>query len=52
MLYTRRPRAGISNERVGMVLTDRGKNMATMTEEQMVRAADLHWTYQCGQEAV
>jgi hypothetical protein len=25
--------------------------MAKMNEEQMLRAADLHWAYQCGQEA-
>lgn len=25
--------------------------MAKMTEEQILRAADLHWAYQCGQEA-
>jgi hypothetical protein len=25
--------------------------MPKMTEEKMLRAADLHWAYQCGQEA-
>lgn len=24
--------------------------MAKMTEEQILRAADLHWAYQCGEE--
>jgi hypothetical protein len=25
--------------------------MPKMTEEKVLRAADLHWAYQCGQEA-
>lgn len=25
--------------------------MSKMTDEQILRAADLHWAYQCGQEA-